>query len=1288
MEQIAVNRFRVKEPFANRVLLFLTSFCVIILTFVFQVHAKKRTVGDLLDKISSKSIKKQQAVIPSSQETRPTKMRRSQLRSFAPPKKMDTFFKPSDQDEKELVRLLDGEIKQLFRLMRRYQNSVNRGEIWLRLAERYMEKAKLLEFSLQTKFDQDLMKWKTQTNQKGRTPKLNLRPAQSYNRRAIKLYELFLENFPKNNKVDQALFFLGYNYFELNQAEKGQTYYDRLVREHKVSPYVDEAYFSLGEYHFEGARWDQAKTYFMRIIQKGQKGKFYHFSIYKMAWCEFNLGRGARGINYLEKVLMIAQAGRSSQDENFDHIQLKKEATNDLVVFYSKVKNYRGARAYFQDVLNGEDVDKNLEKLAYVYVDNGDQKAARFLFKLLIASNPEGKKAFEYQREIVNVYKGFTSPIFKAELFDWIAKYSKTSLWASANKGDKKLLKEADDSRESTLRNYILNVHQTAQKSNSAKNKKDAIAGYRIYLKHFVRHKESINMRFYFAELLYDVKRFEEASTHYLKVAEAKPKNEHSDDALMNAVLSLDQRLKKNKDRLSKGLKKVPYTKSEKRFLLITKKYLPQLKKAKPDRVVNIEFKTAHIMYIHNDFDKALPGLWNVINNYPQSEFVEPSAHLILDIHNLRKDYKKLIDSGTKLTKSPAIASKPRLKNELQSIVEQSQFQIAQDFEKKTDYQKSAEAYAGFAAKNANSSLFSVAVFNAAINFERSGDLLKAIKYHRHVLSRKDDKSKKNHQRSRRLVATLYEKTGQLKRAAVEFERYAKAYPQDQYVPESYYNAALIWRGFEQYDRAIQNFNAYYNLPSQRVEKSKRLAALVSIAEIHEKNKKQNRAYAYYEKYLKENPSDAKLVILVHIRLARIAQSLRWKKATNQWFTKVIAVQKAYPKIGKAEAAEAQFYLLQDTYREFLSIKIPADEAKQAAVINKKLALLKTLSADLAKVVLYDDPDHIVKAVALIGEANEHFATSVVNAPIPKGLSKEQAAEYRKTVDQKLAALPRQTAIDNYQLAIKRAYDLKAYNDSLKKALLRLSVMQPDRHFLVKEVPIRSVKLDLFGLKEDKKYAPMLSAIEDQNEVDLIDEAAKLLSKNTKDGVVLNGLAIFYLQNKQTDLARIYLGKAVETKLPKFVWQNNRGVASLIDNELKPAVDDFVEAAKGGKMSPAVSANLGYILLEYQDLVNAIRYLKVAAQAFPDDLGILNNYAITLKYAREYENSKDFYEKALAKDSSHLEIQLNYARLLVEEFADSNKTKAIEILNKVKFIGSDTQASNQADELLNQVRRQ
>ena len=191
-----------------------------------------------------------------------------------------------------------------------------------------------------------------------------------------------------------------------------------------------------------------------------------------------------------------------------------------------------------------------------------------------------------------------------------------------------------------------------------------------------------------------------------------------------------------------------------------------------------------------------------------------------------------------------------------------------------------------------------------------------------------------------------------------------------------------------------------------------------------------------------------------------------------------------------------------------------------------------------------------------------------------------------------------------------------------------------------------------------------------------------------KNGVVLNGLAVFYLQTKRPDLAKIYLGRVLKTKLPKVVLQNNRAVALLMEGgSIKPAVDDLFNTLRENETLGPAAANLGYILLDHQDIVNSVRFLETAAEKFPEDPAILNNYAIALKYTEEFDKAKTFYEKAISKDSSNMDIQLNYARLLVDQFKENERERAAEILNKLKFIGSDNKMIDEADLLLNQIRQ-
>ena len=420
---------------------------IFILCFVFTAtiaESQNRTVKDLINKVSKQKARKKRTVLPETL-SKSKRIQRSQLRAVAPTRKSSLLFKAKNQDEAELGRLLDEEIKQLFTLMKRYQRSKNRGEIWLRLAERYMEKSKLVEFTLQEKFDERLKKWK-EAKSKGRTPKLSLKSAYEFKRKAISLYKLFLENFPKDNKIDQALFFLGYNHYDLEELEEGVRYYTQLLKGHPRSPYVEEVYFSLGEYHFERGEWSKGKENFLKVLRRKKKGKFYNVSAYKLAWCEFNLGNGGKAMKYLERVLkrtqrLMAKGQQKSRTRaEFNPFYLSNETARDLVVFYSRVKNYKNAKSYFQGLFKPDDTNKHLEQLAYLYADSKDQEAARHLFKMLIMNAPHSKKSFEYQKEIVEVYYGFKSSIFKSELFDWVVRYSKKSKWAMRNAQDKEVL--------------------------------------------------------------------------------------------------------------------------------------------------------------------------------------------------------------------------------------------------------------------------------------------------------------------------------------------------------------------------------------------------------------------------------------------------------------------------------------------------------------------------------------------------------------------------------------------------------------------------------------------------------------------------------------------------------------------------------------------------------------------------------------------------------------------------------------------------------------------------------
>src|SRR6185312_4174174 len=184
----------------------------------------------------------------------------------------------------------------------------------------------------------------------------------------------------------------------------------------------------------------------------------------------------------------VIRAGRIAKGQNdrssggVGRIRLATEAQRDLVVFYAEAGTAKDARAYFTNVAGEKQTFKLLEKLAYYYADIGDREDARFLFRDLIHERPTAPQAYDYQYQIVTMFTSTEQgAVYKAELYNWIQNYTPNSTWAKANAKDKNLVAKANQLIETTLRNHILQEHQTAQNSRVPEAQREAKAGYELY---------------------------------------------------------------------------------------------------------------------------------------------------------------------------------------------------------------------------------------------------------------------------------------------------------------------------------------------------------------------------------------------------------------------------------------------------------------------------------------------------------------------------------------------------------------------------------------------------------------------------------------------------------------------------------------------------------------------------------------------------------------------------------------------------------------------------------------
>ncbi|MGZ5279375.1 MAG: tetratricopeptide repeat protein, partial [Pseudobdellovibrionaceae bacterium] len=946
---------------------------------------KKKTVGELLkqaDRGAGLSMQKKTIALPAAGDLFDQKKTQVNLNQVKPPK-TSTFFEDSNDDKSRLEKITDQQITELFKLTQKFKNSPQRGELWLRLAELYVEKSAVIDYRKQGEFDIALKDY--QAGKRKTKPVLDLSDAKEYNKKAIQLYEWFLRDFPKDDKMDQALFFLGYNYYELGKLDVGTDYYTRLTKEFPTSPYVIETNFALAEFHFENEKWQVAQGHYAQVL-KYKRHRLYHFSLYKTAWCEFRSGHTAKALQSMESLIRYskdqAANDRVQGKRNFNKGRLENEGLRDIVVFYADVGEAEKAPAYFRS-LAGTDGNNYVEKLAYLYADKGNLLASRYLFNYLIQQDPTSVKAFDYKYQVVRLFSNAKkSREFREELFSWIRDFGTGSAWYQANQGNTDFVANSYKLREQTLRTYILQQHQTAQNSRAAFSQALALEGYKLYLAEFKDSPVVADMHFYYAELLYDLRKYNEAGEQYNWVAQNGKNSKFYSRASENVVLAMEKDLPKDQEisqAVGKTVEPHPLDARSEKFIAAAQDYINRL----PDteKAIEMKFRIGRLYYQHNQFDKAIPYFREIVAKHSKTKFGEYSANLLLDAYNLKKDYAGLEKAGGELLAMPGIANS-KAGADIRDVMEKASFKRAQDLEVAKDYSNSAQQFEIFAKQNPASPLAITALFNSAINYERAGQNNKAISAHTAVLSSKDKAAESLKPKSRKIVGKLYQDAGMLEEAAGAYKAAAVEAGKDPIAANLFFNAAILYEAIGKNSEAIRNYETYFNIYKKR----DRFEALFQIATLHRKQGSLSKASENYLNYVnsgagtqERNVESAFWVYDISRRLNRISLMDDWKKKTLR-LQKSYAPNRKGP--GSTYAAKIKLGDATVVFNELKNIRIPQNPAQQQTAAQKKISLVTRLNSDLSEVVKYDSADEIVGALSLLGQANLHMGEALQNAPL------------------------------------------------------------------------------------------------------------------------------------------------------------------------------------------------------------------------------------------------------------------------------------------------------------------
>lgn len=930
--------------------------------------------------------------------------------------------------------------------------------------------------------------------------------------RAIEIYDILIEKFPKLPERDKAIFFKAHELRELGRLEEMVRAYGQLTREYPDSPFWEESQLVIGDFFFEEKKEiDIALENYKKIVAR-KVGPFTPLAHYKIGWVYINKSKFEDSLLSFEQVLLKnLNIDLSQLPELYRKTDVRRDALTALVWPYSEISKFRlekmgQGRVNYLNYFRRLSPDRiGYERVLMKLAKRFDLKkrfveSATTYYELLRLAND-----LETRMDVIErAYVAMKNSQKQWPIHGFVQEISRT---IDQIKFSKKLKKAEIDK---AIHDYEIFARDVATRSNKrAKQTRQpsdwemTILDYKAYLLAFPRARYAPLMRLNLAESYFNSGNSIEAAKAYESLVDQTSNSrrkksflESSIEAYIGAIRNQSKLARLELNEVRNGLRKVGS-----RYI----KSFPQEKS-----VASIRFNIAQTYYDERNFNEAVKAFKDYIRLYPQDKDVGIAANLILDSFNQKEDYANIIKEG-KLILSNRNIKDQTLRNQVKQIIEQAEMRGIQNEAGDVSSANYASSLLKLARKYKGSSLGDKALYEAFVAFRSKRDP-RAYESGEQLLMQ-HGKS----QYAQEVVTAMGQMaltTADFRRAAIYFELYSEKYPNKEDARTLLKNAATMRELMGDFKFAARDFRKLndYNSVARMDYLANDWASLQRSAP-----QAMGIEAAYWEGLARFR--------LRGISAARISLEKAAQMATNSYESQEMA-------------AHALYLLTMGTMETYKQIRMsPGNESK---AVNNKAALLAELDKQLRKVIAFGNGRWTIAALYSLGQANREFANFIKQAPFPKGLSPAQAKQYRAALSQQ-ADKYEKGSIQFFRQCLTSAEKFEVFTQFVRGC-------QSGGKINVDEAN----EVGLFGRAQEN--SPKAA-----NEI-----RAKLYDK-PRDLNLLFKLTNIYIQVKDYSMAELILNRASEIDPQNSSVVASIGVVQLYKNDLNSAKRWFDKALSMNK---------------------------------------------------------------------------------------------------------------------------
>ena len=439
---------------------------------------------------------------------------------------------------------LEEEIRQAISLLQSEHASLDpslEAEVRMRLAVAYGEMARYRWFAAMETFEIDQEACFERGDEGCEALAPDLHGTHGFAHQALATYRALLAGYPDFPRSDEVRFRLGMIQEDVGEREKAVQTYAELIEHHPGSAYLADAYYAIGEHHFDESNPHQAAAAF-RAAAAVRDSDVAVFALYKLAWCHFNLGQIDTAVETMAQVFEVSR--RATSAGPLAPITLEEEALRDLVRFLAETGDPESALVIVRRYGDRATIRPLIWQLGQGYLEIGQPELAIRALRQLLLDDPMAPDSPLVQAAITDAFRSRDDLGRALAAVDQLVDgYGPNSAWSRANADDDAALSEAADRIERTLRRAAVDTHEMGMKRGDRELLAAAADHYATYLELYPDVLGAYGVRYWYAEALFDLGRYDRAADEYERVVALDPQGKHVHQAAWNAIVAIERQL-------------------------------------------------------------------------------------------------------------------------------------------------------------------------------------------------------------------------------------------------------------------------------------------------------------------------------------------------------------------------------------------------------------------------------------------------------------------------------------------------------------------------------------------------------------------------------------------------------------------------------------------------------------------------------------------------------------------------------------------------------------------------